>query len=208
MVGHGGSSAISYLADLTSPIPSHCASIDVTSTLRVKPHKTKWQTTLIWGFMGNRSADSLFIMLWQNSISCAGIYWSVCLGAFSHGGWCHSASFAHCWNTYACCTVTEPSLLGTPWQVLVSWLTWKKTKMLHISRLTTHSHNQNDRYCCICVSINAHYNGFSRKVRVCVKSYSASRDAQCKGMGDVGSARYEPALLPPCPTIRVLSYSN
>ena len=33
-------------------------------------------------------------------------------------------------------------------------------------------------------------------------------DAQWKGMGDVGSARYEPALLPPYPTIRVLSYSN
>ena len=33
-------------------------------------------------------------------------------------------------------------------------------------------------------------------------------DAQREGMGDVGSARYEPALLPPCPTIRVLSYSN
>ena len=32
--------------------------------------------------------------------------------------------------------------------------------------------------------------------------------AQWEGMGDVGSARYEPALLPPCPTIRVLSYSN
>ena len=26
--------------------------------------------------------------------------------------------------------------------------------------------------------------------------------------GDVGAARYELALLPPCPTIRVLSYSN
>ena len=52
-------------------------------------------------------------------------------------------------------------------------------------------------------------------------SYSASHDhwctgtllnkimtAQWEGMGDVGSARYEPALLPPCPTIRVLSYSN
>ena len=26
--------------------------------------------------------------------------------------------------------------------------------------------------------------------------------------GDVGTVRYEPALLPPCPTIRVLSYSN
>ena len=35
MVGHGGSSAGSYLADPTSPIPSHYASIVVTSTLRV-----------------------------------------------------------------------------------------------------------------------------------------------------------------------------
>ena len=37
---------------------------------------------------------------------------------------------------------------------------------------------------------------------------AATIDAQREGMGDVGSARYEPALLPPCPTIRVLSYSN
>ena len=29
----------------------------------------------------------------------------------------------------------------------------------------------------------------------------ATIDAQWEGMGDVGSARYEPALLPPCPTI-------
>ena len=38
MVGHGGSSAGSYLAvaNPTSPIPSHCASIVTTSTLRVK----------------------------------------------------------------------------------------------------------------------------------------------------------------------------
>ena len=35
MVEHGGSSAGSYLADPTSPIPSHCASIVATSTLRV-----------------------------------------------------------------------------------------------------------------------------------------------------------------------------
>ena len=52
-------------------------------------------------------------------------------------------------------------------------------------------------------------------------SYSASHDswrtatlwnrimtAQCEGMGEVGSARYEPALLPACPSIRALSYSN
>ena len=36
MVGHGGSSAGSYLANPTSPIPSHCASIVATSTVRVK----------------------------------------------------------------------------------------------------------------------------------------------------------------------------
>ena len=36
MVGHGGSSVGSYLADPTSPIPSHCASVVATSTLRVK----------------------------------------------------------------------------------------------------------------------------------------------------------------------------
>ena len=35
MVGHGGSSAGSYLADPTSSIPSHYASIVVTSTARV-----------------------------------------------------------------------------------------------------------------------------------------------------------------------------
>ena len=35
MVGRGGSSAGSYLADPTSPIPSHCASIVATSILRV-----------------------------------------------------------------------------------------------------------------------------------------------------------------------------
>ena len=36
----------------------------------------------------------------------------------------------------------------------------------------------------------------------------ATIDAQWEGMGDVGSARYEPALLLPCPTTRVLNYSN
>ena len=36
----------------------------------------------------------------------------------------------------------------------------------------------------------------------------ATIDTQWEGMGDAASARYEPALLPPCPTIRVLSYSN
>ena len=41
-----------------------------------------------------------------------------------------------------------------------------------------------------------------------LKVLVATIDVQWEGMGDVGSARYELALLPPCPTIRVLSYSN
>ena len=44
MVGHGGSSVGSYLADPTSPIPSDCASIVVTSTLRVKIDIDKLRT--------------------------------------------------------------------------------------------------------------------------------------------------------------------
>ena len=46
------------------------------------------------------------------------------------------------------------------------------------------------------------------EVKLTLKVLVATIDAQWEGMGDVGSARYEPALLPPCPTIRVLSYSN
>ena len=60
MVGHGGSSAGSYLAHPTSPIPSHCASIVATSTLRVNSlhamnivavtHDLTCMYAFIWGF--------------------------------------------------------------------------------------------------------------------------------------------------------------
>ena len=49
---------------------------------------------------------------------------------------------------------------------------------------------------------NLHISYFAAILRV------VTIDAQWEGMGDVGSARYEPALLPPCPTISVISYSN
>ena len=108
MVGHGGSSAGSYLADPTSPIPSHCASIVVTSTVRVK---------------GLDSLCHMFALLDPFSLEINSY-------SASHDNWC----------------------TGTP-----------------LNRIMT---------------------------------------AQWEGMGDVGSARYKPAPLPPCPTIRVLSYSN
>ena len=99
MVGHGGSSAGSYLADPTSPIPSHCASIVTTSTVRV----------------------NLLVVI--------------------------------------------STLVGLQCSIL-------EKQMLTLTVLV------------------------------------ATIDAQWDGMGDVGSARYELALLPPCPTIRVLSYSS
>ena len=46
------------------------------------------------------------------------------------------------------------------------------------------------------------------KGHLTLKVLVATIDAQWEGMGNVGSARYEPALLPPCPTIRVSRYSN
>ena len=62
-----------------------------------------------------------------------------------------------------------------------------------------------------------HFKPFSFRVQIerwlkskllTLKALVTTIDAQWEGMGDVGSARYEPALLPPCPTIRVLNYSN
>ena len=45
-------------------------------------------------------------------------------------------------------------------------------------------------------------------VSLTLKVLVTTIDTQWEGMGDVGSARYKPALLPPCLTIWVLSYSN
>ena len=46
------------------------------------------------------------------------------------------------------------------------------------------------------------------KGTITLKVLVVTIDAQWEGMGDVGSARYEPALLPPCPTIRALNYGK
>ena len=68
-------------------------------------------------------------------------------------------------------------------------------------------HNLRNRYTkCdikVCVIVEV-----SSAVLLTLKVLVATIDAQWEGMGDVGSARYELALLPPCPTIRVLSYSS
>ena len=60
--------------------------------------------------------------------------------------------------------------------------------------------------CFTCVHIQAEEKHHQKLLTFTV--LVAPIDAQWEGMGDVGPARYEPALLPPCPTIRVISYSN
>ena len=52
MVGHGGNSAGSYLADPTTSIPSHCASIAVTSTLRINEAIMECKHVGICGLVG------------------------------------------------------------------------------------------------------------------------------------------------------------
>ena len=49
---------------------------------------------------------------------------------------------------------------------------------------------------------------FYTKGDLTLKVLVVTIDAQWEGMGDVGSVRYELALLPPCLTIKVLSCSN
>ena len=77
---------------------------------------------------------------------------------------------------------------------------------------TVHSeHNEHTRfhltaYQCRNTSHSGNKNSHIRLLTLTVLVVTI--DAQWEGMGDVGSARYEPALLPPCPTIKVLSYSN
>ena len=48
----------------------------------------------------------------------------------------------------------------------------------------------------------------SNGILLTLKVLVTTIDAQWEGMGDVGLERYEPTLLPPCPTIRVLRNNN
>ena len=86
MVVHGGSSAGSYLANPTSSIPSHCASIVVTNTVRVnliahsiKGHScfcTRKQSKVKYSWQHchevmHQKVNDLFALLTSPSSSCA-----------------------------------------------------------------------------------------------------------------------------------------
>ena len=62
MVGHGGSSAGSYLADPTSPIPSHCVVIILFKCVAV--HQSSWLALKVlmiddWNGVSNKAAQGL-----------------------------------------------------------------------------------------------------------------------------------------------------
>ena len=86
MVGHGGSSASSYLADPTSPIPSHCASIVTTSTVRVK--SSSWVYIVLRyddGQLQQRGSD-VFICIQPQCFALCALdlifaprFWTVCM---------------------------------------------------------------------------------------------------------------------------------
>ena len=78
----------------------------------------------------------------------------------------------------------------------------------HISVSKHLSHLLGNQLVLTLVSVYGKFTGFIPLIKLTLKVLVTTIDAQWEGMGDVGSARYEPALLPPCPTIRVLSYSN
>ena len=65
MVGYGGSSAGSYLADPTSPIPSHRASIVATSTLRVNPPQSTQKVYLKFTLYASCNEHKYKGMLWH-----------------------------------------------------------------------------------------------------------------------------------------------
>ena len=103
--------------------------------------------------------------------------------------------------------ITHNAVLGTIWKQ-----EWQQTDIKCSSKLGI---QEKKRLASILLIIS------TEKMSGTVNSYSASHDnwctatlwnrimtAQCEGMGEGGSARYEPALLPPCPSIRALSYSN
>ena len=111
-------------------------------------------------------------------------------------------TWSHCCLNY----FLNYPVITLPNYMLRSWIGYLISPLLVISRSFTLA-------AIVCVKQlviwNTHpYPTQAILVVLTLKVLVATIDAQWEGMGDVGSARYEPALLPPSPTIRVLSYSN
>ena len=184
MVGHGGSSAGSYLADYTSPIPSHCASIVATSTVRVK------------------RAQSFCLHLW----------WELCFTDLTNSGGRRRGkitthSFVHI------LPFSSLKLFPRSWVLFFRLLTqlfvcaslvcrnvslsfWL---FIHIS-IATFFH---DPGLLVCRLLNTYT---AKPVYWCewISDSYCSLKPLCSGMGEVVPARTSPTLLPPSPHCAVI----
>ena len=77
----------------------------------------------------------------------------------------------------------------------VSWVTLSSGKYMKGHRTWIHINHKE----------TSHVESASRDNWCTGTLWNRIMTAQCEGMGEVGSARYEPALLPPCPSIRVFT---
>ena len=177
MVGHGGSSAGSYLADPTSPIPSHCASIVVTSTLRVNNvsvHFTSWGSIphiLIYHIPHNPEPS------------------------------CHQCNHH---DQYWSSSESRTNSIEAKWMLFA----YRSLAFAGLADSINHIAADDSVFLVLVMYCTFMWHIYYEQYNLTLTVLVATIDAQWEGMGDVGSVRYEPALLPPCPTIRVLSYSN
>ena len=108
MVGHGGSSAGLYLTDPTSPIPSHCASIVATSTVRVnrlQGIQVQWAVRLVIIWPSVVSLFSSAECLTNNDLNY------LCSTA-PDGNICTGRGIPH--NPLNCCTVSRQLMYRLP----------------------------------------------------------------------------------------------
>ena len=115
MVGHGGSSAGSYLADPTSSIPSYCASIVATSTLRVKycgvtEGKSLWRLNCT--YIALLTTIKVTASLYETTLYSTLLYHSYCTTAQKKTV---TTMLTYPWK----CTVLHCKNLGNTWKPLV-----------------------------------------------------------------------------------------
>ena len=104
---------------------------------------------------------------------------------------------------------------------IYDYLKFKKSLRFYLQTYVVNKHRYNHYTCILHIFMSAQCTFMSHQIHFyhqslydsCITSKTTCNalpaiDAQWDGMGDAGSERYKPALLPPCPTIRVSSYSS
>ena len=122
MVGDGGSSAGSYLADPTSPIPSHCAVIILFKSVQCINCRDWHRKSFNYSFVLHRSENRT----WINSLR-----WSALVGL--------EPAYTRMWVASSTTVMWTLTWVGYPFIKNVEWCTKKSTQSVHTSTKTAHS---------------------------------------------------------------------